>query len=150
MSPFPLTMSNIKDSFARHSLVFREESETILVVERPSEPIAPLQVHFDLASETATFVVAAPFAFSSERMVEMSCATSLLNSHILLGAWCIDHQNRNLFFRFAVPTSEALFTDNSLIWIVEMTLGHVRLHIESFAAIASGEHSFDYILMPNE
>ena len=53
----------------------------------------------------------------------MACAIASLNGIVEIGAWCLNHRESEVYYRFTMPCSGSKWSDEGLREVLEITLG---------------------------
>jgi hypothetical protein len=76
------------------------------------------------------FALALPFAVPPQRAEAVALSTALLNSQTLMGAWVLNTDKGEAFFRVTQPTLGLQLTDETLGFLLRV----VASTVEQFAA----------------
>ncbi len=83
------------------------------------------------------FALALPFAVPAARAEAVALATALLNSQTLMGAWAINTDKGEIYFRITLPTRGAELSDEGLAFLWQVIASTVEQFAPAFYRIAS-------------
>ena len=72
------------------------------------------------------------------RRAELARACNLLNARTFLGAWVLNMEAGELYFRHTVLTAGVLFEDAGVRALLQVVVGTVELHVDRLQAVLDG------------
>ncbi|MCB9670836.1 MAG: YbjN domain-containing protein [Alphaproteobacteria bacterium] len=139
MASFPLDLDGFKTFLERAGIehVHNEKLGQIGVPRPGSEGWA---VRFVPWPERGMATVAYPLpgVVPPARRAELARACNLLNARTFLGAWVLNMEAGELYFRHTVLTAGVLFEDAGVRALLQVVVGTVELHVDRLQAVLDG------------
>ena len=119
MSGFVLNYANIKSWAERLGLGFRysDEAGQIAVMCRLLDVDVPLVFIPRLERGMLTMAVTLPFLVPADRFVVVGEALALLNARSYMGAWILNGDKGEIYFRVTVPALDVSYSDQALRFV---------------------------------
>lgn len=137
---FVLTYPNIKAWAERLGLPFRysDEMGQIALRCRIDDVSDELSVLFIPRPERGmlTLALTVPFAVPAARNQAMSEALALLNARSYMGAWILNVDKAELYFRITVPALDVAYSDQSLRFVASVVVSSAEAMVHRLRAIA--------------
>jgi hypothetical protein len=132
MSAFVLNYASIKSWAERLGLAFRysDEAGQIAVLCRVLDVDVPMVFIPRSERGMLTLAITLPFSVPADRFGEVSTALTLLNARSYMGAWILNADKGEIYFRITVPALDVTYTDQALRFVA----GIVASSAETLAA----------------
>jgi hypothetical protein len=138
MIRFTLDFDSLKAWCGRQQYDFRENPELgqlAILYALLGEP-APLLILPQPARGMVMFVMRQPFAVPAERRAALLEAVTLLNSTSFMGAWIVNRQTGELYFRVTVPALDTEYSDEGLVHVARVVVGTSEKAAAGLRAVA--------------
>jgi len=135
---FVLSFETLKAWCQRQSYQFSENVE-----------LGQLAIHYQLLGHPAPLVVLPqvqrgmvmlvmkqPFSVPVDRRDAISDAANRLNATLLMGAWALNRDTGELFFRATVPALDVGYTDQGLLHVARIVVGTSERAATAMRAVA--------------
>jgi hypothetical protein len=135
---FVLSFENLKAWCVRQSYQFSENAQLqqlAIHYQLLGQP-APLMVIPQLDRGMLMFVMAQPFKVPEERRLDVMRAAALLNAQTFMGAWVINTQTGELFFRVTIPALDTQYSDQVVLHVARVAVGTSEKVAPALKAIA--------------
>lgn len=137
MELFALTLDGMKAWCERKKLRYMvNEQLGQLAIPRPVDPPQAIRVIPRPERGMMTFAVPLPFAVPKDRHVAMDQALALVNSASYMGAWVLNHQRDEAYFRVTVPTRGVGYEDGAVEYLLQIVIGSVDRITPGLRAVA--------------
>ena len=125
MSSFALNQDAIKAWCVRQNLNYlvQEQARMVLIPRGANE--LPLRLIDRPERGMMTWGVVLPFLVPADRRSEVGAALNLLNSNSFMGAWTLNTQTGEVYFRVTVPTTGVTYTDEAMMFLARVLSGTV-------------------------
>lgn len=137
---FVLTYPNIKAWADRLGLPFRysDEMGQIALRCRIDDVSDELSVLFIPRPERGmlTLALTLPFSVPAARNQPMSEALALLNARSYMGAWILNVDKAELYFRITIPALDVIYSDQSLRFVASVVVSSAEAMVHRLRAIA--------------
>lgn len=132
MSGFVLNYANIKSWAERLGLAFRYSDEVgqIAVLCHVLDVDVPMVFIPRSERGMLTLAITLPFTVPPERFAEVGAALTVLNARSYMGAWILNADKGEIYFRITVPALDVTYTDQALRFVA----GIVASSAETLAA----------------
>lgn len=133
---FALTFASLVDWCERHEYEFQanDEIEQIAIRYGLLEKSTPLML---VPQEgLMMFVMRQPYQVPAERVDAILVAANRLNSIAYIGAWSMNNDTRELFFRLALPVEDVLYSDKGVLAAARAVVGNSEAATPTLHAIA--------------
>lgn len=132
MSGFVLNYANIKSWAERLGLAFRysDEMGQIAVLCRLLDVDVPMVFIPRVERGMLTMAITLPFQVPADRFGEVGAALTLVNARSYMGAWILNADKGEIYFRITVPALDVTYSDQALRFVA----GVVVSSAESLAA----------------
>lgn len=124
MSGFVLNYENLKRWAARlfspSKFPFDDEAEELALPHTLLEKTAYLVLIPRPERGMVTIAVTLPFSVPKERFAAVGEALTLLNARSYMGAWILNANKGEVYFRISVPALDVLYTDQALRFVVSI------------------------------
>lgn len=123
----------LKSNDARHAL---DEKNGVLFVLRDDAEEPHLRILDRSERGMLTWAIVLPFEIPSERQMHVCVALNLINSASFMGAWILNTQKREVYFRVTVPIVGTAWDGEALAYMVQLmlsTTGQLREPIRKVA-----------------
>lgn len=132
MSGFVLNYANIKSWAERLGLAFRysDEMGQIAVLCRLLDVDVPMVFIPRAERGMLTMAITLPFQVPVDRFSEVGAALTLVNARSYMGAWILNADKGEIYFRITVPALDVTYSDQALRFVA----GVVVSSAESLAA----------------
>lgn len=138
MPGFVLNYANLKSWAERLQLPFRynEEAGQIAVMSRVLD--VEVAVVFIPRHERGmlTMALTMPFAVPRERFPQVGQALTLLNARSYMGAWILNAEKGEIYFRITVPALDVSYTDTSLRFVATVVVSSAETMARPLRAVA--------------
>lgn len=135
---FLLSFENVKAWCQRNKYEFSENAELgqlaihyLLLAER-----APLMIIPHTNRGMVMFVMKQPFTVPAERRAAITDAAGILNAIQLMGAWALNRDTGELFFRVTLPALDTGYTDQVLLHVSRIVVGTSEMAAAALRSIA--------------
>ena len=147
MSSFALSYTSVKAWAERLRLPFRasEEAGQIAVRCRLLDSDVPLLFIPRPARDMLTVAITLPFVVKSERFAAVTTALSTLNVRSYMGAWILNPERGEVYFRITLPTVDTQFSDESLRFVARVVIGSAEAMAQPLFAISHEGASPDIV-----
>lgn len=138
MSGFVLNYANIKSWAERLGLGFRysDEAGQIAVMCRLLDVDVPLVFIPRLERGMLTMAVTLPFLVPADRFVIVGEALALLNARSYMGAWILNMDKGEIYFRITVPALDVSYSDQALRFVAGVVASSAEAMAGALRAIA--------------
>lgn len=138
MPGFVLTYANVKAWAERLQLPFRynDEVSQVAVLCRVLETEVPLMFIPRLERGMLTMALTMPFAIPRERYPQVAQALTLLNARSYMGAWILNAEKGEVYFRISVPALDVAYTDPSLRFVATVVVSSADTMAKPLRAVA--------------
>jgi hypothetical protein len=138
MSGFVLNYANIKGWAERLGLGFRysDEAGQIAVVCRLLDIDTPLVFIPRPERGMLTMAVTLPFQVPSERFPVVGEALTLLNARSFMGAWILNMDKGEIYFRITVPALDVSYSDQALRFVAGVVASSAEAMVGVLHAVA--------------
>lgn len=138
MPGFVLNYANVKSWAERLQLPFRysDEASQIAVLCRLLDTDAPLVFIPRPERGMMTMALTMPFVVPKERYAEIGQALTLLNARSYMGAWIINLEKGEIYFRITVPALDVVYTDQSLRFVASVVASSADAMAKPLRAVA--------------
>ncbi len=134
---FVLSFANLKAWCVRNDYEHQanDELEQIALIYRLMDKLTPLMV----IPQPGIFVFAMrqPYQVPPDRVAAVLTATNRLNALSFLGAWSVNEETREVFFRVAAIVDDVHYTDSSLLTLAQAVVGNSEKAMSTLHAIAT-------------
>ena len=100
------------------------------------EADAPLMVLPQPSRGMVLFAMEMPFRATPERHAALFEAIALLNANAYMGAWVLNSETGELFFRVTVPSLDTQYTDGGLVHVARVVVGTCERVAAGLRAVA--------------
>jgi hypothetical protein len=137
---FTLDLDSFVDYCERNAIGY-VVNEALGQVALPRPDAEGWALRFVPRPERGLATVAFPFPgrIPRERVAEMARGANLLNARTYLGAWVVNLEARELYFRQSVGTVGVQFDDRGLRELLQVVVGSVDVSIERWDRVLQGE-----------
>ncbi|MGM0578621.1 MAG: YbjN domain-containing protein [Myxococcota bacterium] len=136
---FPLTLESVEAWCERMGLVCgRTEDGGQVVIPRPGEGAIPIRIIDRPDRQMTTFGMVMPWEVPEDRMDAVSRAVADANASMFMGAWVLNTDSGQLYYRVTVPAGPVLYTDEGLKHVVELLVGTALHSHDELRGIAVG------------
>lgn len=146
MQPFVLNLENLAQWCVRQKLnYFVQENGRMVVIPRgPGE--VPVRVIERADRGMMTWAIGLALTVPEARRTELSRAVTLLNSSSFMGAWVVNQATGELYFRITVPTRGLTWSDEGVLFLVQVLIGTADGAGPGLAAVVAGEKTWDSVI----
>ncbi len=88
-----------------------------------------------------TFAFPLPGELPDDRIEALSLAANLLNARTFLGAWVVNREMAEMYFRQSVPTTGVLYTDDAVRELMQIVIGTVEMMLPRLDRVLRGEEA---------
>lgn len=147
MSGFVLTYPNLKSWAERLQVPYRwnDELGQLAVGCRILDTDVPLLFIPRTERGMVTLAVTLPFTVPPERFAATSEALTLLNARSYMGAWILNTETREIYFRVTVPALEVTYTDVSVRFVASLVVTSAEAMARPLHAVVAEGASPDTI-----
>lgn len=147
MDGFALTLDSLRAWCERQNLRCLHNAELgQLAIPRLIDRDAPIRIIPRPDRRMMTFAMLLPFQVPEDRYEAVSRAATLANSSSFMGAWVLNSQRGELYFRITLPTSGALYDDEGIRFVVQVLVGTVDTLANAFHQVAVEGADFQRVL----
>lgn len=138
MSGFVLNYENLKSWAERLGLAFRYSNEAgqIAVLCRVLDGDVPLVFIPRPERGMLTMAVTLPFTVPAERFTEVGRAITLLNARSYMGAWILNTDKGEIYFRVTVPALDVSYSDQALRFVAGVVASSAETLAPALYAVA--------------
>lgn len=138
MSGFVLNYANLKSWAERLGLTFRYSDEVgqIAVLCRLLDIDVPLVFIPRPERGMLTLAVTLPFVVPAERFAEVAQALTLLNARSFMGAWILNADKGEIYFRITVPALDVSYSDQALRFVAGLVASSAETLVAPLYAVA--------------
>lgn len=86
----------------------------------------------------ATIAYPLPGQIPPDRLAELARAANLLNARTYLGAWVVNDEAAELYFRQSVGTEGVLFDDHGVRQLLQTVIGSVEVCLQRWERVLEG------------
>ncbi|MCB9675871.1 MAG: hypothetical protein H6737_12185 [Alphaproteobacteria bacterium] len=79
-----------------------------------------------------------PGHIPQERMAALAASANLMNARTFMGAWVVNWETSEMYFRETVPTQGVEYTDDSVRELLQIVIGTVELMVPRLDAVLKG------------
>lgn len=135
---FVLSFENVKAWCARQGYEFRanDEAGQLAINYQLLGQQAPLLFLPQPSRGMVMLVMRQPFAVSPERRAAVLDACARLNVTSFMGAWVLNQETGELFFRITIPALDIAYTDQALVHCARIVVGTSEKAAPAFKSIA--------------
>lgn len=150
MNSFSLSYRTVKAWAERLKLPFRanDDAGQIAVRCRLLENDVPLLFVPRPERDMLTVAITLPFVVKTDRFDAMTTALSTLNVRSYMGAWILNPERGEVYFRVTLPTLETEFTDDALRFVARVVLSSAEAMAQPLYSIALDEANPDIVAKP--
>jgi hypothetical protein len=95
-----------------------------------------------------TVAITLPFVVKTDRFDAITTALSTLNVRSYMGAWILNPERGEVYFRVTLPTLETEFTDDALRFVARVVLSSAEAMAQPLYSIALDEANPDIVAKP--
>ncbi len=135
---FQLSFANLKAWCERQKYQFSENAQLgqlAIHYQLLGQP-APLLVLPQLDRGMVMFVMRQPYAVPEDRRIDIARAVTLLNAQVFMGAWVINSQTGELFFRVSIPALDTQYSDEGVLHVARIAVGTSEKLAPALKAVA--------------
>jgi len=138
MGSFSLSYNTVKAWAERLRLPFRanDEAGQIAVRCRLLDSDVPLLFIPRPERDMLTVAITLPFVAPTERFAPLSTALATLNVRSYMGAWILNPERGEVYFRVTLPTLETGFSDDALRFVARVVLSSAEAMAQPLFAIS--------------
>ena len=138
MSSFALSYTSVKAWAERLRLPFRasEEAGQIAVRCRLLDSDVPLLFIPRPERDMLTVAITLPFVVKSERFAAVTTALSTLNVRSYMGAWILNPERGEVYFRITLPANEVEYGDEALRFVASIVVSSADAMAKALFAVA--------------
>lgn len=138
MSGFVLNYESLKAWAERLGLAFRfsDEAGQIAVLCRVLNSDVPLVFIPRPERGMVTMAVTLPFVVPAERHTEVARALTLLNARSYMGAWILNGDKGEIYFRVTVPALDVSYSDQALRFVAGVVASSAETLAPGLYAVA--------------
>jgi hypothetical protein len=135
---FTLSFENLKAWCQRNQYEFSEDAKRkhLAVHQSLLGQAAPIMMLPQLYRNMLVMVMRQPFDVSPERHAAIIDAAALLNSTSFIGAWALNREFGELYFRVTLPVVDIQYTDAGVLYAAQIVLGNSERAAPALRAIA--------------
>ncbi|HMU38862.1 MAG TPA: YbjN domain-containing protein [Pseudomonadota bacterium] len=150
MNSFSLSYRTVKAWAERLKLPFRanDDAGQIAVRCRLLENDVPLLFVPRPERDMLTVAITLPFVVKTDRFDAITTALSTLNVRSYMGAWILNPERGEVYFRVTLPTLETEFTDDALRFVARVVLSSAEAMAQPLYSIALDEANPDIVAKP--
>ena len=135
---FQLSFETLKAWATRQKYEFSEnaqQGQLAIHYQLLGQP-APLLVLPQLDRGLLMFVMRQPYQVPEDRRVEMARACALINAQVFMGAWVINSNTGELFFRVSIPALDTQYSDQGVLHVARIAVGTSEKLAPALKAVA--------------
>lgn len=136
MESFAMDLEGVKAWCGRQNLKFLENAAAGQLLIPRGEKDAPIRFIARPERQMSTLAVVLPFQAPADRRAEVAQACNALNSSSFMGAWVMNNQSGEIYFRLTLPTGGATFTDEGLMFLVRVLIGTADAVVQPMFRVA--------------
>lgn len=138
MSGFVLNYANIRSWADRLGLAYRysDEAGQIALPCRLLDVDVPMVFIPRAERGMLTLAITLPFQVPSERFTEVGAALTILNARSYMGAWILNSDKGEIYFRVTVPALDVTYSDQALRFIAGVVVSSAETLAASLHAVA--------------
>jgi hypothetical protein len=138
MPGFVLNYANVKAWAERLQLPFRfsDDASQIAITCRLLDSDVPLVFIPRLERGMLTMALTMPFSVPRDRYVQVGQALTLLNARSYMGAWILNLEKGEIYFRITVPALDVVYTDQSLRFVASVVASSADTMSKPLRAVA--------------
>lgn len=146
MQPFALNLETLAQWCVRQKLTYmvQEPSRMIVVPRGPGE--APIRLIDRADRGMCTLAIGLPVQAPEARRAELARAVTLLNSSSFMGAWVVNQSTGETYFRVTVPTRGVSWSDEGVMYLVQVLIGTFDAAAPALQGVLSGERAWDTVM----
>jgi hypothetical protein len=135
---FVLTFASLVDWCEHNEYEFQanDEREQIAIRYGLMEKSTPLMIIPQWENGVVVFAMRQPYQVPTDRVDALLTATNRLNSMSFMGAWSMNADTRELFFRAALPVENIHYTHDGVLAVARAVVGHSEAATPTLHAIA--------------
>jgi hypothetical protein len=135
---FQLSFENLKAWCQRQKYEFSENTQ-----------LGQLAIHYQLLGQPAPllvlpqfdrgivmFVMRQPYQVPEDRRVDIARSASLINAQVFMGAFVVNSNTGELFFRVSVPALDTQYSDQALLHVARIAVGTSEKLAPALKAVA--------------
>ncbi len=147
MGSFSLSYNTVKAWAERLRLPFRanDEAAQIAVRCRLLDSDVPLLFIPRPERDMLTVAITLPFVAPTERYPALTTALATLNVRSYMGAWILNPERGEVYFRVTLPTVETTFSDEALRFVARVVLSSAEAMAQPLFAISHEGASADIV-----
>ena len=139
MAGYTLDRAGFKGFCERMSLTFVElEDPPMVVVPRPESEGWAVRFVERRERGMATVAYPLPGTVPPERRAEMGRACNLLNARTYLGAWVLNEELGELYFRQSVQLDGVTYDDEGVRRLLQLVIGTVEMNVPALDRVLEG------------
>lgn len=140
MPGFVLTFDNLKSFCERQKFQFlvNSELEQLAVLYKILGKDAPLILIPRLERNMVTLALALPFRVPVERHSQLSEALARLNASSYMGAWVLNFDKGEIYFRVTLPALDNEYTDQGLFFAARIVVSSAEAMAQRLADVVAG------------
>jgi hypothetical protein len=138
MDRFTLSFDSLKAWCQRQNYEFSENAELgqLAIHYQLLGQRTPVMVLPEPARGMVMFVMRQPFVVATERQAAMLEAVNHLNASTYMGAWSLNRERGEVFFRVTVPALDIAYTDAGVLHVARVAVGTSERAAPALRAIA--------------
>ncbi|MEZ4315933.1 MAG: YbjN domain-containing protein [Myxococcota bacterium] len=139
-APYTLDYDTLCGFCERQGLTFFTNEELQqLAIPSPERPGWAVRIVPRPDRGMVTLAYPLPGRIPGDRLDDLVVAANLLNARTFLGAWVVNHEAAEMYFRQTVLTQGVAYTDASVRELVQLVVGTAEMMIERLDAVLKGE-----------
>jgi hypothetical protein len=138
MAGFVLNYANVKSWAERLQLPFRysDEAGQIAVLCRLLDSDVPLVFIPRPERGMLTMALTMPYAVPAERFAVVGEALTLVNARSYMGAWILNMDKGEIYFRITMPALDVVYNDQALRFVATLVVSSAEAMVRPLRAVA--------------
>lgn len=138
--PYALDLASVRAFLDRSQITYLVNDELKqLAIPRPDRQGWAVRVVARDERGMLTVAYPLPGAIPSDRIEALTLAANLLNARTFMGAWVLNRDTAELYFRQTVPTDHVLYDDTSVRQVLQIVIGTVERVLPRLDRVLKGE-----------
>ncbi len=138
-TPYALDYDSVMEFCTRQGLTFLKNDELKqLAIPRQDRQGWAIRVVPRPERGMLTVAYPLPGKIPDERLAELQKAANLLNSRTFLGAWVLNPDTKEMYFRQTVITDNVTYTDASVKELMQIVIGTTEMMVPRLQAVLQG------------
>lgn len=138
--PYALDLAAVRAFCDRNGVPYVTNDELgQIAIPRPDRPAWAVRIVPRPERGMLTVAYPLPGRIPADRVPALQAAAGLLNARTFMGAWVLNTDSGELYFRYTMLTDHVLYDDESLRLTIQVVIGSVERMVKRLDRVLKGE-----------